>query len=109
MAIIERKKINSDTPRYIVTYNKKLSDTEFVCDTAEEAAYIANKLTYDFFFKLIVIDGSIEGNKITFDLGDNSAWIEDYLTFFTKEVVEDITADDDDGGNELIYIKKITY
>lgn len=111
MAIIERKRANNRSPRYIVTYNKlDLIDSEFICDTAEEAAHMANKLTYDFFFERIVTHGTIQNGKITFDLnGDEVKWIEDYLTFFTKETIEDIAMDEDGGGNELIYIKKINY
>jgi hypothetical protein len=111
MAIIERKRIRGERPRYIVSYNKaNLNDSEFICDTAEEAARIANKLTYDFFFERIVLNGTIQDGKISFDLdGDEVKWIEDYLTFFSKETVEDITMDEDGGGNELIYIKKVNY
>ena len=111
MAIIERKRTLGEHPRYVVTYNKQnLSDSEFICDTAEEAAQVANQLTYDFFFDRIVINGTIQDEKITFDLnGDEPKWIEDYFTFFTKDIIEDLSIDEDGGGNELIYIKKINY
>lgn len=111
MAIIERKVVPGGTSHYVVGYNKlNLRDSEFICDTAEEAAYMANKLTYDFFFERIVIHGTIQDEKIAFDLnGDEVKWIEDYLTFFTKETIEDIAMDEDGGGNELIYIKKVNY
>lgn len=111
MAIIERKKIRGKNSHYVVSYNKQnLGDSEFICDTAEEAAHIANKLTYDFFFERIVLCGTTQDGKISFDLdGDEVKWIEDYLTFFSKETVEDITIDEDGGGNELIYIKKVNY
>lgn len=112
MAIIKRKRFSGENPRYVVTYNKQnLSDSEFICDTAEEAAFMANQLTYDFFFDRIVLNGVKVGDEaITFNLdGDSVAWIEDYFTFFTKEMIEDIAMDEDGGGNELIYIKKINY
>lgn len=111
MAIVKRKRFSGENPRYIVTYNKQnLGDDEFVCDTAEEAAFMANQLTYDFFFNRIVLNGTIQDEKIAFDLdGDEVKWIEDYFTFFTKEMIEDIAMDEDGGGNELIYIKKINY
>lgn len=111
MAIIKRKRTSDKTSHYVVTYNKlNLDDSEFICDTAEEAAQVANQLTYDFFFERIVIHGTVQNEKIAFDLnGDEVKWIEDYLTFFTKETIEDIAMDEDGGGNELIYIKKINY
>lgn len=111
MAIVERKRVHGGTSYYVVSYNKQnLSDSEFVCDTAEEAAHIANKLTYDFFFERIVLNGTFQDGKISFDLdGDEIKWIEDYMTFFSKETVEDIVMDEDGGGNELIYIKKVNY
>lgn len=111
MAIIERKRAYGGNAHYVVSYNKQnLSDSEFICDTAEEAAYMANKLTYDFFFERIVTHGTIQDGKIAFDLnGDEVKWIEDYLTFFTRETIIDIAMDEDGGGNELIYIKKINY
>lgn len=111
MAIIERKRVLDKTTHFIVSYNKRdMSDSEFICDTAEEAAYMANKLTYDFFFNRIVLNGTTQDGKIIFDLdGDEVKWIEDYLTFFTKETIEDIAMDEDGGGNELIYIKKVNY
>lgn len=112
MAIIERKRFCGENSRYVVTYNKQgLSDSEFICDTAEEAAYMANKLTYDFFFDRIVLNGvQVDDEAITFNLdGDSVKWIEDYFTFFTKEMIEDIVMDEDGSGNELIYIKKINY
>lgn len=112
MAIIKRKRFSGENPRYIVTYNKQdLGDNEFVCDTAEEAALMANQLTYDFFFDRIVLNGVQVGDEaITFNLnGDSVKWIEDYFTFFTKEIIEDIAMDEDGGGNELIFIKKINY
>lgn len=111
MAIIERKPSSRDA-HYLVSYNKQnLKDSEFICDTAEEAAYMANKLTYDFFFDRIVLNGIRVGDEtITFNLnGDSVNWIEDYFTFFTKEMIEDIAMDEDGGGNELIYIKKINF
>ena len=111
MAIIERKRTLGEHPHYVVTYNKQnLSDSEFICDTAEEAAQVANQLTYDFFFDRIVMNGTIQDEKIAFDLnGDEPKWIEDYFTFFTKDMIEDLSIDEDGGGNELIYIKKINY
>lgn len=111
MAIIKRKRFSDENPRYVVTYNKQnLGDDEFVCDTAEEAALMANQLTYDFFFNRIVLNGTFQDGKITFDLnGDEPKWIEDYFTFFTKDMIEDLSTDEDGGGNELIYIKKINY
>ncbi len=111
MAIIERKKVRGEISHYVVSYNKQnLGDSEFICDTAEEAAHIANKLTYDFFFERIVLFSTIQDGKISFDLdGDEVKWIEDYLTFFSKEIVEEITLDEDGGGNELIHIEKINY
>ena len=112
MAIIKRKRACGEHPRYVVTYNKQnLSDDEFICDTAEEAAQMANQLTYDFFFDRIVLNGVQVGDEaITFTLdGDSVKWIEDYFTFFTKDMIEDLSIDEDGGGNELIYIKKINY
>lgn len=111
MAIIKRKRSSSENPHYVVTYNKQnLGDDEFVCDTAEEAALMANQLTYDFFFDRIVMHGTIQDEKITFDLnGDEAKWIEDYFTFFTKDMIEDLSIDEGGAGNELIYIKKINY
>ena len=111
MAIIERKRVRGENTYYSVSYNKSnLSDSEFICETAEEAAYMANKLTYDFFFERIVLNGTIQDEKIAFDLnGDEVKWIEDYLTFFTPEIIEDLAMDEDGGGNELIYVKKVNY
>ena len=112
MAIIKREHNAHDKTFFRVMYNNKdMANFEYICDTAEEAASVANMLTLKYLQEKI-FNAPVTDNKenllINFtDIYSSIDDVEDLLTIFTAEKILDELRDAGDAGNELIYIEVV--
>lgn len=109
MAIIKRKHNAHGKTFFRVMYNNKdMANFEYICDTAEEAASVANMLTLKYLQEKI-FNAPVTDNRENFliNFTDIYGSVEDLLTIFTTEKILDELCDVGDTGNNLIYIEVV--